>query len=221
MRVALILVALAAGCWKPGLRASETPADRYTPVGLRPDNAGHATPPAGLTDHALAAGAKAPAASLRTPDGPWTLAGALAGHRRLVIVFYPGDWSKPARHQLEAIQAALPGLAERGAAACAVSVDSPETGGHLAAALGFTFPLVSDPGHRLIEGFGVRDPDTDTAWPSVFVVGAGGKVAWRWLATAPGDRLDGAALLAALDRLDGKTPAPAPPATAAPAARRR
>jgi peroxiredoxin len=221
VRLALTCLALAgAACWHPTPRASETPADRYTAVGLRPDNAGDATMPTGLADHALAVGAHAPDATLRTPTDRWTLAGALAGHRRVVVFFYRGDWSSAGVHQLEALERALPGLTERGAALAAVSVDSPETGDHLVAGVGLTFPVASDPGHRMIDGFGVRDPATDTAWPSLFVVGAGGVVTWRWLGAGPESRLDPAALLATLDRLDGKPPPTTPP-TPAPAAPRR
>lgn len=65
--------------------------DGYQAQGKKPENARRPTPPPTLA--LLAVGATAPAIEL--PDAKnaaWTLAGALTKWKRVVIVFYRGDW---------------------------------------------------------------------------------------------------------------------------------
>jgi len=59
----------------------------------------------------------------------------------------------------------------------AVSVDEAKDSAELAAKLGLTYPLLSDPKQTAIHAFGVADESTGVAWPTVFVVGRDGKVA--------------------------------------------
>lgn len=74
--------------------------------------------------------------------------------------------------------------------------------------LGLAFPLLSDPGGtRAIEPFGVFDPDTEIAWPSIFVVGRDGKVLQRWLADTFKERIATSDVLAQLDQHPGVEPA--------------
>ena len=46
------------------------------------------------------------------------------------------------------------------------------------------FPILSDPGHRVIDGYGIRDPDYNgqkfegIPHPSVYIVDKNGRVAW-------------------------------------------
>lgn len=51
----------------------------------------------------------------------------------------------------------------------------------LAAAHGLTFPLVSDPQHTAMDGFGVFDVENEIAWPAVYLVERDGTIAWRYL----------------------------------------
>ncbi len=179
--------------------------DRYTAVGLRPANAERATPPGGLDDQAIALGAPAPTASVRATTGAaWSLPDALATHPRVVVVFYRGDWCGFCRAQLVELSGEAPAFAARGAAVVAISVDSVDTSSHLAEGLRLGFPLASDPGHRLIDAFGVFDGETELAWPAIFIVERnvrGDEIVWRWLADTFRQRLATAELLAALDAM--------------------
>jgi peroxiredoxin len=186
VRAALIVVCLATACYRThGYRGGQ---DLYQPVGIRPDNAAKATPPPDIGKDALAVGAKAPAFAATLPDHDW-----------LVVVFYRGDWCQYCRAQLRELQAHAADFAQRKAAVAAVSVDSAETDAHLAEGLALTFALVSDPGHRLIEKYGVFDGETELAWPSIFVVDRGGTIRWRWTADDFKKRITTIEVLAALD----------------------
>ena len=187
MRAALILILLA-GCYRT--HGYHGGLDLYDPVGLRPDNAARATPPPELATSALAVGHDAP-----------PIRAMLPAHQRIVVVFYRGDWDAVDRKQLAELQAHAADLAARKAAVVAISVDSAETDEHLAQGIKLSFTLLADQGHRVIDQFGVFDPDTEIAWPSVFVIDHTGKIAWRWTATDLGKRVTTAELLAAIDAM--------------------
>ena len=189
MRAALILIALLlAACYRThGYRGG---LDMYDAVGIRPDNAARATPPPDLPKSALAVGTDAP-----------PIRAMLPAHERIVVVFYRGDWDATDRKQLADLQAHAADFAARKAAVVAISVDSAETDEHLAQGIKLSFTLLADQGHRVIEQFGVFDPDTEIAWPSVFVIDHNGKIGWRWTANDLGTRVTTAELLAAIDAL--------------------
>ncbi len=66
----------------------------YSPLGHKPANARRPTPPANIDKSALAIGATAPVVELvdAASGKPWTLAGELTRHARVILVFYRGDW---------------------------------------------------------------------------------------------------------------------------------
>lgn len=64
-----------------------------------------------------------------------------------------------------------------------------------------TFPLLADPDRKILKAYGVEDPDTELAWPSIYVVEApDGKIAWRWTADIYKERISAADVLAALPK---------------------
>ena len=191
MRLALIVLCLAACYRTHGYRGGK---DLYEPVGMRPDNADRTAAPPEIGKDAVAVGAKAPALAAKLPDHDW-----------LVVVFYRGDWDAYDRAQLRELQAHAADFAQRKAAVAAISVDSAETGAHLAEGLTLSFALASDPGHRLIETYGVFDGETELAWPSIFVVDHAGVVRWRWIADDDKKRITTIEVLAAIDEAAGAT----------------
>jgi len=72
----------------------------------------------------------------------------------------------------------------------AISVDSPAESKQFAEKIsadgkgGVNFPILSDPGHRVIDAYGIRDPDYNgqkfegIPHPSVYLIDKNGKVAW-------------------------------------------
>ncbi len=92
-RVALALGLALAACGSSAGTGTGAGSAKYTPVGVKPPNAGKAVAPPQVGDHAIAAGAAAPAIALPDDAGAtWTLGDALAKHARVVLVFYRGDW---------------------------------------------------------------------------------------------------------------------------------
>jgi peroxiredoxin len=72
----------------------------------------------------------------------------------------------------------------------AISVDSPAESKQFAEKISadgkgeVNFPILSDPGHRVIDAYGIRDPDYNgqkfegIPHPSVYLIDKNGKVAW-------------------------------------------
>lgn len=83
----------------------------------------------------------------------------------------------------------------------AISVDPPAASEHLAGSLGLTFPILSDPGHGVIDGFGVFDHENEIAWPAMFTIERDRKISWRWLGDDYKIRPTTIEVLAVLDAL--------------------
>jgi peroxiredoxin len=72
----------------------------------------------------------------------------------------------------------------------AISVDSPAESKQFAEKISadgkgnVSFPMLSDPGHRVIDAYGIRDPDYNgqkfegIPHPSVYIIDKDGRVAW-------------------------------------------
>jgi len=72
----------------------------------------------------------------------------------------------------------------------AISVDSPAESKEFAEKISadgkgnVSFPMLSDPGHRVIDAYGIRDPDYNgqkfegIPHPSVYIIDKDGRVAW-------------------------------------------
>ena len=86
----------------------------------------------------------------------------------------------------------------------AISVDAPAKSAELATKLGVTFPLLAD--EKLVAGraWGVEDAENGISWPSIFVVAADGRIAWRSLSQTYKVRAGVGEILQALDALPRK-----------------
>ena len=80
-------------------------------------------------------------------------------------------------------------LAKRDIGLAAISVDAPAAGKALAGKLGLSYPIVSDEKAASLRAFGIFDPETEIAWPSIFVVGKDGTIVKRWLADTFSERI--------------------------------
>lgn len=83
----------------------------------------------------------------------------------------------------------------------AIAVDPLRAHERLAAHLGLTFPLASDPGHAVIDAFGVFDPENEIAWPAMFTIERDRTISWRWLGDDYKVRPPTADVIAAVDAL--------------------
>ena len=94
-----------------------------------------------------------------------------------------------------------------------VSTDKPEQSRDFAAKIaadgkgGIAFPLLSDPDHRVIDGYGLRDPAytgqkfEGIPRPSVYVIDKAGRVAWAKVEEDYKQRPTNQEIRAALDGL--------------------
>lgn len=94
----------------------------------------------------------------------------------------------------------LPELEKRQVALVAISVDALDVSEKLAAAVGLTFPLASDPAHAVIDAFGVFDAENEVAWPAMYLVGRDRTIAWRFLGDTYKVRPSRDEILRAIDR---------------------
>lgn len=98
----------------------------------------------------------------------------------------------------------------------AISVDSPAQSKQFAEKISadgkgeVNFSMLSDPGHRVIDAYGIRDPDYNgqkfegIPHPSVYLIDRSGKVAWAKIETDYKERPANDEVEAALKNLGGR-----------------
>ncbi len=95
----------------------------------------------------------------------------------------------------------------------AISVDPPDVSSDFAKKIAgdnkgeINFPILSDPEHKIIDAYGLRDPayEGQTVYgiphPAVYVIDKTGKVAWAKIESGYRERPAGDVIRAALDAL--------------------
>ena len=149
----------------------------------------------------LQAGTNAPDFRLPvTPDQKLSLS-ELAG-RRVILTFYPADWSPVCGDQVSLYNQILPEFRRRGAELLGISVDGAWCHQAFAQARNLHFPLLADfhPKGQVSQAYGVYMDDVGEAGRALFLIDERGTIAWSYLsplAVNPG--ADG--ILDALDRM--------------------
>jgi peroxiredoxin len=149
-------------------------------------------------------GAAAPDFSLPDQDGTLTTLADFGG-RRLVLAFYPLDFSAVCTDQLSIYQEVLGEIEDRGAALAGVSVDSSACHAAFREKLGLTFPLLADfhPKGEACRAYGAYLDDWGHSNRSLVLVDADGTVAWSYATPTPLE-IPGANLI--FDALEGSEP---------------
>ena len=146
-------------------------------------------------------GAKAPDFTLRDQDLEKVSLSDYAG-RRLVIAFYPGDFSPVCSDQLSVYQEVLGEITDRGADLVGISVDGAFCHRAFREQLGLEMPLLADfhPKGAVSEAYGAYRPERGFNNRSLVLVGPDGTVEWSH--ASPSDlEIPGANLIFdALDR---------------------
>ncbi len=130
----------------------------------------------------LAVGAKAPGFTLKNAAGADVSLMSLTKSGPVALVFYrSADWCPFCKKQLQALQADLKKVEMSGVRVVGVSYDAPATSAAAAAKLGLTFPLLSDPGSKVIDAYGLRNAEAKgkaagVAHPVVFIVDGKGVI---------------------------------------------
>jgi peroxiredoxin len=110
----------------------------------------------GAATRALKAGDKAPAFTLRDPDGETVSSADLLARGPLVVSFYRGVWCPYCNMELQALQAALPGFEALGASLVAISPQTPVNSRKSVRQNELGFPILSDPHNAVADAFGLR-----------------------------------------------------------------
>jgi peroxiredoxin len=133
-------------------------------------------------------GTAAPEFSLRDHEGSRVGLPDFAD-RRLVIAFYPADFSPVCTDQLSIYQEVLEDLEARDATLVGVSVDSVYCHRAFREQLGLTIPLLADfhPKGKMASAYGAYLDDWGTTNRSLVLVGTDGVVKWSYATETPKD----------------------------------
>jgi peroxiredoxin len=154
----------------------------------------------------LAAGTKAPAFTLHvTPDQTLSLS-EFAG-RRLILAFYPADWSPVCGDQMTLYNHILSEFRKKGADLVGISVDGAWCHQAFAHDRNIHFPLLADfhPKGEVSRAYGAYRDDVGESARALFIIDEQGVIAWSYLspvAVNPG--ADG--ILDALDQMPNPEP---------------
>ena len=174
--------------------------------------------------HAKKAGDVAPEFTLNDPDGRQVSSRELLARGPLVLSFYRGVWCPYCNLELQALQAAFPEIAARGASLVAISPQTAPNSRKSQRDNKLGFPILSDVKSQLADAFGIRfrlqdylielyksfknDLPTfndDPAWvlpmPARYVIGTDGIIAYSEVNPDYTQRPDPNELLPVLDRL--------------------
>ena len=134
----------------------------------------------------IAPGTPAPDFTLPDHDGLDVSLSDFAG-RRLVLAFYPLDFSNVCSDQLSVYQEVLSEIESEDAALVGVSVDSSPCHAAFREKLGLGFPLLADfhPKGAVCEAYGALIPERGHANRSLVLVDGEGQVAWSYAAPTP------------------------------------
>jgi peroxiredoxin len=146
-------------------------------------------------------GARAPEFTLPDQDGNKVSLGDYAG-RRLVLVFYPADFSPVCTDQLSIYQEVIGEIEARDASLVGISVDGAFCHHAFREHLNLTIPLLADfhPKGKVARAYGAYLEDYGIANRSLVLIGVTGEVEWAHEAPSPLE-IPGANLI--FDALDG------------------
>jgi peroxiredoxin len=149
-------------------------------------------------------GSAAPEFTLRDQDGEEVSLAGLRG-QRVVLVFYPADFSPTCTDQLSVYQEVLGELEERGAKLLGISVDGAFCHKAFQDHLNLTMPLLADfhPKGEVAKAYGVWAEKYGVAGRALVMVGPQGEVEWTHM--SPPLEVPGANLI--FDALDQRSAA--------------
>ena len=152
----------------------------------------------------LEAGAQAPPFSLRDQAGKKQSLNTLAGPNGLLLLFFrSADWCPFCKGQLVDLEGSQKAFEAKGIHVAAVSYDSTEILANFAKRRSITYPLLSDEGSKLIDKFGIRNPEgsgieAGIPYPGYYLIDPQGKIKSRYFESAYVNRLTASNLYAHL-----------------------
>jgi peroxiredoxin len=136
----------------------------------------------------IAAGEPAPDFTLRDQDGEDVSLSDFAG-RRVLLVFYPFDFSPVCSDQLSLYHEVKPEIEAEGVTVLGISVDSPYAHKAFQEKLGIDTALLSDfePKGEVSRAYGSYLDGLGMANRTLVLVGADGQVEWAYESPNPGE----------------------------------
>ena len=136
----------------------------------------------------IAVGDQAPDFSLRNQDGEKVSLSDYRG-RKVMLVFYPGDFSPVCGDQFSIYQEVKPEIEEKGVELLGISVDSFFAHKAFQEKLGFDTTLLSDfePKGEVARAYGSYVDKMGFANRTLVLVDEDGKVAWTYESPNPGE----------------------------------
>lgn len=134
------------------------------------------------------------------------LAGLLAQGPVALVFVRSADWCPFCRRQLQDLQKDLKAIEATGIRLIAVSYDSLTTNAAAAAKLGVTFPLLSDPGSKVIDAYGIRNHEATgkadgIPHPVVYIIDQQGTIRGKLMREGYRERPESAEIIAAVKSL--------------------
>ena len=163
---------------------------------------------AGAEMPGLQVGDEAPDFTLTAASGQEMALSALREDGPVILVFVrSADWCPHCRRQLQDLEANRADLEAGGAQLVALSYDDVATQARAVVKLELTYPLLSDPGSRTIDAYGIRNHEArgkgeGVPHPAIFVVDRAGTIRAKLMEESYRDRPSSEAIQAALERLD-------------------
>ncbi|MGN6276798.1 MAG: redoxin domain-containing protein [Solirubrobacterales bacterium] len=136
----------------------------------------------------IAVGEPAPDFTLRNQDGEKVSLSDYSG-RKVMLVFYPGDFSPVCSDQLSIYQEVKPEIAEKGVELVGISVDSFYAHKAFQEKLGIDTTLLADfePKGEVARAYGSYIDGAGIANRTLVLVDEEGKVAWTYESPNPGE----------------------------------
>ena len=136
----------------------------------------------------IAVGEQAPDFALRDQDGEKVSLSDFRG-RKVMLVFYPGDFSPVCGDQLSIYQEVKPEIAEKGVELIGISVDSFFAHKAFQEKIGIDTTLLSDfePKGEVARAYGSYVEKMGFANRTLILVDEDGKVAWTYESPNPGE----------------------------------
>jgi len=160
----------------------------------------------------VSVGEEAPDFTLEDMQGNQVSLSATRGKMPTVLVFYRGYWCPFCAHQLSELRSLL--KPDEHVRILAVSVDDHEKTKQLTEKIAadgngsVNYTMLSDPGHKIIDAYGLHDPAYDgkrfdgIPHPAVYVIDKNGRVAWAKVESDYKVRPSNADIRAALESLN-------------------
>ena len=152
-------------------------------------------------------GEQAPfALTAKTKDGEDVSIADLVGEKGIVLVFFrSAEWCPYCQAQLKGLSKIRADIEERGFRLAAVSYDDPAVLKKFADAQNIEYTLLSDEGSKIIDTYGIRDPQytegraVGVPYASIFVMTPDGKVIGKTVSSDYKVRPSGAEVMALLN----------------------